>query len=229
MISGRVHAVTWGAIGAAALTACGIGVERDLSRIPPREVIYDDLCGVQDYHDTLLMNKADPPSVANTNELESTEGKRRSGGRTTFAFEAPYQLQTLRRVLRENWKRVPDEIMKAERVALEVRWSEKAGVRRVVTTEDASIGVGREMEPLPYHVCLSELLFGGPLYHTRRQLLGLSPLAPEPATPANAVESATPANDAESAPPAGDAESAPPANGAEPATPTGEPAAKSAP
>lgn len=181
----RIFKLTWlMASVATAGAGCGMAVSRDLSETPPQQVIYDDMCGVQDYHDTLLLKKATPPVVSNANELESTEGKRRSGGRTTFAFEAPFQLQTLRRILRENWKRVPDDVMKAERVEIEVRWSEKAGVRRVVTTEDAAIGVGgRDMKPLPYHICLSELLFGGPLYQTRRQLLGLSPLGPVPAIP----------------------------------------------
>lgn len=224
MLGRSVCAVIWGAVGAVAFTACGIGVQRDLSRTPPREVIYDDLCGVQDYHDTLLMNKADPPSVANTNELESTEGKRRSGGRTRFAFEAPYQLQILRRVLKENWKRVPDKIMSADRVELEVRWSEKAGVRRVVTTEDASIGVGRDMESLPYHVCLSELLFGAPLYQTRRQLLGLSPLAPAVNKP-----SAAPTDESLPVSPAKAADPAPSTQEEQQATPEGEATDSAAP
>ena len=184
----KTGVIFWVASAACAAGGCGIGVQRDLTATPAKEVVFDDVCGVQEYHDTLMMKKAEPPEVVNTNELERTEGKRSSGGRTTFAFEAPYQLQTIRRVLRENWKRVPDDIMKSNRVELEVRWSEKAGVRRVVTNEEALIGTGtgREMKELPYHVCLSELLFGAPLYKTRRQLLGLSPLVPpfEPVAPA---------------------------------------------
>ena len=181
---GQKGAIFWVATATSVAAGCGMGVKRDLSTTPPQTVIFDDGCGVQEYHDTLMMRRVQPPEVVTTNELERTDGKRLSGGRTTFAFEAPYQVQTIRRVLRENWSRVPDDIIKATRVELEVRWSEKAGVRRVVTTEDAAIGTGtsREMLPLPYHVCLSELLFGAPLYKTRRDLLGMSPLVipPEP-------------------------------------------------
>jgi hypothetical protein len=50
-----------------------------------------------------------------------------------------------------------------------------------VTNEDAELTVGREQLSLPYHVCLSELLFGEPLYRQRRVSLGLGPL-PSPPT-----------------------------------------------
>ena len=199
---GRKGAIFWLATATSAAAGCGMGVKRDLSTTSPQAVIFDDVCGVQEYHDTLMMRKVQPPEVVTTNELERTDGKRLNGGRTTFAFEAPYQVQTIRRVLRENWSRVPDDIIKANRVEVEVRWSEKAGVRRVVTTEDAAIGTGtsREMQPLPYHVCLSELLFGAPLYKTRRELLGMSPLvvpfvpvaAPAPEPDAAPVQAAAP-------------------------------------
>ncbi|MDX2024284.1 MAG: hypothetical protein SF187_28840 [Deltaproteobacteria bacterium] len=200
----KTGVIFWVATTAWAAGGCGIGVRRDLAQTPAKEVVFDDVCGVQEYHDTLMMKKVEPPEVVNTNELERTDGKHSSGGRTTFAFEGPYQLQTIKRVLRENWKRVPDDVMKSNRVEIEVRWSEKAGVRRVVTNEEAMIGtgVGREMLELPYHVCLSELLFGGPLYKTRRQLLGLSPLVPppEPVAPAAAPEK----DEGEAAAPAGE-------------------------
>lgn len=174
---------------ACTLGACGIAVRRDLSNTPPQHVIYDDMCRLQEYHDTMALKQAEPPQVVDTNELESTAGRRRSGGRTTFAFETPFQLQMLRKVLRENWKRLPDDLAKSDRVAVNVRWSEKAGVRRVVTNESASLAYGRETHELPYHICLSELLFGAPLYQTRRELLGLSPLPSLPLLPAGPTRS----------------------------------------
>ena len=33
--------------------ACGIGIRRDLSTIPPGQVGFDDMCGLQDYFDTI--------------------------------------------------------------------------------------------------------------------------------------------------------------------------------
>jgi hypothetical protein len=64
--------------------------------------------------------------------------------------------------------------------------AEKAGVRRVVTTEDAQITYDGTTSSLPYHICLSELLYGAPLYKTRRDLLGLPPLARPPDAKADA-------------------------------------------
>src|SRR5215475_6794595 len=83
-----------------------------------------------------------------------------------------FQLKELRRVLNENWKSLPEPVAKADRVDIEVHWSEKAGVQRVVTDSDAELIVGRESFALPYQVCLSELLFGAPLYRQRRLLAG---------------------------------------------------------
>jgi hypothetical protein len=193
-IMGKQGVFLWVASSSLLAAGCGMGVKRDLSETKPQIVIFDDVCGVQEYHDTLAMKKVDPPEVVSTNEIERTDGKHSSGGKTTFAFEAPYQVQTMKRMLSDNWSRVPDDIMKATRIEVEVRWSEKAGVRRVVTGEDASISINGDplSRPLPYHVCLSELLFGEPLYKTRRSLLGLSPIA-SPEETAAAAAAAAPA------------------------------------
>jgi hypothetical protein len=43
----------------------------------------------------------------------------------------------------------------------------------VVTDEEAEMTVGGETSTLPYHVCLSELLYGEPLYRQRRVMWGL--------------------------------------------------------
>ena len=105
-----------------ACAGCGITVERDLTTVKPQQVVFDDMCGVQTYHDTLAQDKAKAPAIVATNELERTEGKKTSGGRTRFAFETPFQLQALRRVLRQNWHRVPDKVLESDHVELQVRW-----------------------------------------------------------------------------------------------------------
>jgi hypothetical protein len=79
-------------------------------------------------------------------------------------------------LLTTNWGRLPPEVEKASALDLEVRWAEKAGVKRVVTTEDAVLGLGSRDVSLPYHVCLSDLLFGEELYKTRRIVLELPPI-----------------------------------------------------
>jgi hypothetical protein len=54
-----------------------------------------------------------------------------------------------------------------------VRWAEKAGVKRILTNEDSELIVAGQSYPLPYHVCLSEFLYGAPPYKQRQVLWGL--------------------------------------------------------
>jgi len=170
--------------------ACAPGIKRDLSQVPAGQVGFDDLCGLQSYFDVLMVKTEPPPMLVSGVDFEAARsGKAGRGGRGRFSFQTDFQLRTLRRVLSENWKRLPEELDGASRIDIEVRWAEKAGVRRVVTEEDAEIGVARSSWRLPYHVCLSELLYGEQLYRRRREALGLPPLDPPPA-PAPAVAAA---------------------------------------
>jgi len=84
------------------------------------------------------------------------------------------------------WKRLPEQLATANEVEIEVLWSEKAGTKRVVTNEDAQLSIGGESWSLPYQPCLSELLYGEPLYRQRRVMWNL-PLPGRPSTPAFAV------------------------------------------
>src|SRR3954470_3304765 len=152
--------------------ACGIGIRRDLSTIPPGQVGFDDLCGLQDYFDTLEAKLATPPSLVSAVDMENQANARMQGGKNRFSFETEFQLKQLRRLLDDNWKSLPEPLAKADRIDIEVHWSAKAGVQRVVTDNDAELIVGRESFALPYQVCLSELLFGAPLYRQRRLMAG---------------------------------------------------------
>jgi hypothetical protein len=187
-------------VGAAVLAGCAvIKVGRDLSMVPVQQVVYDDMCGLQQYFDEIAGGTIKPPRVVRTTEFEKTEGKRAGGGKTTFAFETHDQIATLRRVLQQNWKKVPPELLAADRVEIEVHWAERASVRRAVTDDVASISDGKESWDMKYQVCLSELLFGAPLYATRRDMLGLPPIASLPdagapdTRPAAAAAAPTPA------------------------------------
>src|SRR5262249_21141380 len=114
-------------------------------------------------------------------DLEATaSGKRMRGGKERFGFENDFQLEQVRRVLNENWRRLPEGLDSAPKIEIEVRWAEKAGAKRVVTDQDAELTVGSESVSLPYRVCLPELLCGEPLYRQRRAMWGL----PLPAVPA---------------------------------------------
>jgi hypothetical protein len=173
--------------GVAALSlACSIAIRRDLSAVPAGQVGFDDMCGLQEYFDSLEIKSATPPRVVNALDLEgASAGKRVRGGRERFAFEGDFQLKHLRRILNENWRRLPDAVATADKIELEVKWTEKAGAKRVLTDEDAEIIVGGETSSLPYHVCLSELLYGEPLYRQRRVMWGL----PLPGVPGRSTAS----------------------------------------
>jgi hypothetical protein len=174
--------------------ACSIAIRRDLSAVPAGQVGFDDMCGLQEYFDALEIKSATPPRVVTALDLEGASGaKRVRGGRERFAFESDFQLKHLRRILNENWRRLPEAVATADKIEIEVKWSEKAGTKRVLTDEDAEITVGGETSSLPYHVCLSELLYGEPLYRQRRVMWGL-PLPVVPGKSA-ATDAGAPAPD----------------------------------
>ena len=149
--------------------ACSIAIRRDLSSVPPGQVGFDDMCGLQEYFDALEIGTTRPPRVVSALDLEGTTGgKPVRGGKERFAFENDFELKHLRRILDENWRRLPDQVATARKIEIEVTWSEKAGSKRVTTDRDAEMSIGAETFGLPYHVCLSELLYGEPLYRQRR-------------------------------------------------------------
>ena len=175
------------ASGTAGSVGCArLAIKRDLSTTPAGQVGFDDMCDLQGYFDSLEMRTSPPPRLVEGVDLEKVAGpKPIRGGRERFVFDGDFLLKALRRLLRENWRSVPEEIDSATEVELEVTWSEKAGSKRVVTSEPAEIAVGRETWTLPYHVCLSELLYGEQLYRQRRVMWNLpSPREVPPPPPA---------------------------------------------
>lgn len=171
-------------LAASAGGGCAPVVKRDLSHIPTGQVGFDDLCDLQTYFDGLATKTLAPPTLVSSSEVEKTAAGRdsanaRMSGRSRFTFETDFQLQTIRRFLDQNWKRLPESLASAPRIDLEVWWLEKAGLRRVMSTEHATLIVARQSWALPYHVCLSELLFGEALYRQRREILVPTPAAPE--------------------------------------------------
>jgi hypothetical protein len=171
---------------------CGIAVRRDLSAIPPGQVGFDDMCGLQEYFDALEIKTVPPPRLVSALDLEGTQGgKVVQGGQERYAFENDFLLKHLHRVLNENWRRLPEPIENAKAIEIEVKWSEKAGAKRVVTDQPAELTIGSQSWPLPYQPCLSELLYGAPLYRQRREIWNL-PL-PVTTPPAGGDAGAAPA------------------------------------
>jgi hypothetical protein len=169
-------------ISALGAVACGIAIKRDLSTVPVGTVGFEDMCGLQDYFDGLEAKVTPEPAVISAMDLEGGDGQHTvRGGRARLRFEGLFLLRHAKRVLNENWRRLPDELQNAEQFDIEVVWAEKAGVRRVVTDREAELYIGNDSWPLPYHVCLSEMLYGAPLYKQRRAIWNLpNPLPVEP-------------------------------------------------
>jgi hypothetical protein len=177
----RARPVGFLLVGAIVGSACGIAIRRDLSTVRPGQVGYDDMCGLQEYFDALEIRTSPPPRLVSGMDVEGTRrGKKVQGGTERFAFENDFLLRHLRRVLDENWRRLPDAVATAPKIEVEVKWSERAGTKRVVTEEDAELIIGDQTFGLPYHPCLSELLYGEPLYRQRRTMWQL----PLPGVPA---------------------------------------------
>src|SRR4030095_2401345 len=92
-------------VGVATLSiACSIAIRRDLSAVPPGQVGFDDMCGLQEYFDALAITPSPPPRGVSARDLEGASGgKRVRGGRERFAFDNDFQLKHVRRILEENW------------------------------------------------------------------------------------------------------------------------------
>ena len=66
-----------GLISSFVSVACGIAIKRDLTADPRRaQVGYDDMCGLQDYFDTLEAGLAKDPVVASSLDLEGGDGQK---------------------------------------------------------------------------------------------------------------------------------------------------------
>jgi hypothetical protein len=176
-------------VSALGAVACGIAIKRDLSTIPQGQVGFDDMCGLQEYFDALEGKAAREPVAESSLDLEGGDGvKTVRGGRVRLLFEGDFLLKHAKRVLEENWRRLPETLAVANKLEIEVRWAEKAGVKRVLTDQDSELIVAGESYALPYHVCLSEFLFGAPLYKQRQVLWGL----PNPSANATPTREAAP-------------------------------------
>jgi hypothetical protein len=161
--------------------ACAPTIKRDLSKIPAGQVGFDDMCGLQSYFDDIEARKEPAPILVSSTEFETQRGGHAlRSGRSRFGFEGRAQIFTLRRVLDENWDRLPEAVVVSPRVDLDVYWSERDGLRRVVSNRNATLIASSNGQdfPIPYHVCLSELIYGAPLYHARREVMGLGPIMP---------------------------------------------------
>ena len=171
----------------AALVGCAVGVRRNLAKTPPSQVILDDQCHLQDYFDDLTRRREKPPVLVRSDEIQTSTSEKTLGGRSAYLFGENTSLPALRGLLRENWKPLPDAVMAAAQVEVEVRWCEKVGTRWVVSDENVELRAAGKTVALAPHPCLTALLFGHPLYERRRELVGLPPLSPPDAGAADLI------------------------------------------
>jgi len=174
MATNRARWTVAGLVLVGLVAACGIGIRRDLGHVPTGRVGYDDLCGLQDYFDILEAKPTKGPKLVLSVGAEGRGST--TGGRDIWSFRTRLSVKRLRAVLRRNWASLPDELMHARRVRIEVEWVDRAGIKRVVTGKDATISAGASSWSLPPHPCLSELLYGAAIYRERRVTLGLPPI-----------------------------------------------------
>jgi hypothetical protein len=161
-------------VSSSAAVACGIAVKRDLSTVSPGQVGYDDMCNLQDYFDAIEAGAAKEPAVASALDLEGGDGQKTvRGGKVRLVYEGDFLLDNAIRILTTNWRRLPPTLETADKIEIEGRWAERAGVRRLVTDEDAELIIDGHSSSLPYHVCLSDFMFGGALYRQRQITMGL--------------------------------------------------------
>ena len=143
-------------------------------RSNPSDVVFDDLCGLQEYFDAL---KDSSPGAA-LRDLRARHDRRREGGApwagaSASASRTSSSSTTCASCSRTTGRRSRSRWPRPRAWSWRSAWSEKAGVARVVTNEEALLSVGPKTWALPYHVCLSDLLFGEPLYDSRRAMLNL--------------------------------------------------------
>jgi len=175
---------------AAALVGCAVGVRRDLSKVAPNAVIFDDQCHLQDYFDDLARGRERPPALVRSDEIQTSDSEKTLGGRNAYLFGANTSLAALRRILLENWKPLPAAVMAAPEVEVEVRWCEKAATRWVVSDQNISLRVAGKNYALASHPCMTSFLFGQALFERRREMVGLPPLpTPSDAGTANHITS----------------------------------------
>ena len=194
----------WGAIGLGCLIlpmGCGsLMVKRDMSATKPGTVVYDDLCGLQDYFDGMKDSTIATPREVFAQDLLSDENGQAVGGSARFRYDTDFQLHHVRKLLTSNWANVPEAVGNAPAVELEVRWSKRAGVKRVITEEAAALIVANKRWELPYQACLSDFVFGEDLYNTRRVVLQLPPPPRSPFSKRAAEKAAAPVQMAVAAP-----------------------------
>jgi len=182
-----------GAIG------CGIRISRDLNTMKPQEVIYDDVCKVQDYFDAVATGQEKAPAIVSSNDFSKGAAEAAVGGQVTFSFQSDSQLRLLRRVLNDNWEKLPEKAAiqlndtHPSMAVAELMRILKPAARAPASSAPSASAVSRSTRCLPRALGLaasssrSNVLVGAPA-QTGRQRAGSTQARPPEAADAAAVD-----------------------------------------
>lgn len=166
---------------ALALLSCGPSIKRDLGSVRQSAITYDDMCHLQSYFTQRATAHAPPFRAENETSTETTREERDERGQLrpvtvgegTYVLEQRTDRVRFRRMLRDEYSRLPDMGITAPeaRVAVRVNWWQAGGLRRVRNDGLVTITVGEQTWQLPPHPCVGEFLFGEPGYVMRQCFL----------------------------------------------------------
>jgi hypothetical protein len=182
----RVSPPRWlvSAVVSAAFLSCGPASRRDLSRVPQRQISFDDQCRLQAYFDQRNASGARPFRVIEEtqNSSEMTLPDELTGEDRTRRVELGvglYQLsdrparRRLQLMLEEEFSGVPDLglLRRDARVRIHAHWWVSGSVRRLLPERGIEITGPAGTATLPFNPCVGEFLFGAEVYAMRRTFL----------------------------------------------------------
>ena len=161
------------------VSACGPAVRHDLGSVPQTAITFDDMCRLQDYFDQRVATHGAPYRAIDEQSTETTREERDERGRMrpvvtgegTYVIAARSDRVRFRRLLRDEYSRLPDDLglTGAEaQVRVRLNWWQSGGIRRVRNDSPVVITRGDRTVQLPPHPCVGEFLFGESAYVMRR-------------------------------------------------------------
>jgi hypothetical protein len=166
-----------------AIASCGPASRRDLSRVPQRQISFDDRCGLQGYFDQRNASRAQPFRTLEETQATSVMSLPDESGevqtRQVVTGEGLYLLtdrparRRLQQLLSEEFTNVPDLGLSRPEARVQVRaqWWVSGSIRRLLPDQPLEVTGPVGTLTLPFNPCVGELLFGAEVYAMRRRFL----------------------------------------------------------
>jgi hypothetical protein len=179
----RARSARFGLVLSAVIGGCGPASKRDLSRVPQRQISFDDQCRLQPYFDQRNASAARPFRVIDETQstleltLEDDDGQPRT--RTIEVGSGEYELsdrparRRLQQLVDEEYNNVPDLglMQRGAHVRVRVRYWVSSTIRRLIPSDTITITGPRATATLPFNPCVGEFLFGAQVYAMRRRFI----------------------------------------------------------